>query len=348
MRRAHLWHSSALVGFVLFAATQSSATEPFAKVGHAYAASWLKLPLGARNIGMGGTGTADASGFGTGYYNPAVISFANATIVSGGYQDFARDIGIYDATLLSPIPFNSDSTAGDWRFAGSLGYTRLSLAPQTERTIFLPEGTGRTFDASDWIVRGIGATSWTHGVTTLSAGASGKFFRSNLANSSSDVWMLDLGTLAAFAFDFGNGATVRPRLAYALLNLDSGASYKGRDYLVENQSRVGFGFDLSTPTVHAWDKRVPSVSLSFDYDDISIEDRSSDTYAAGVELSIVDLMHIRYGTVDDDYRTYGVGFGWDWGRTLLRVDYAHQNPGTGIDYVSGDRDTYAATVGMRW
>ncbi len=322
------------------------ATEPFAKVG-TYAASWLSIPLGPRNIAMGGTGTADASGFGTGYYNPAVASFANATVISGSYLDFGFDIGIYQATLSSPIPFHSDSTASNWRFAGSLGYSLLSMDPQTERTIFLPEGTGRTFDASDWMLTALGATSWSSGVATISGGAAGKYFRSNVAGDHSDIWMLDLGLLVAFPIDLGDGQA-RPRLGYAVLNLDNGGEHDGRAYTVENQSRFAFGFDISTPTVLVWGKSVPAVSLSLDYDDIERDGRTSDAYAAGFEVSLVEFMHVRYGTIDKGYTSFGVGLGWDWGHTLVRVDYAHQNPGGGVDYVSDDRDTAGVIVGVRW
>ncbi|HET6462358.1 MAG TPA: hypothetical protein VFH33_01035, partial [Candidatus Krumholzibacteria bacterium] len=51
------------------------ATEPFAKVG-TYTGEWLAFPVGVRNIGMGATGAADITAFGTGHYNPATIAWA--------------------------------------------------------------------------------------------------------------------------------------------------------------------------------------------------------------------------------------------------------------------------------
>jgi hypothetical protein len=322
------------------------AAEPFAKVG-TYGMQWLQMPRGVRSIGMGETGTADASGTGTGYFNPASVAFSDAISVTGSYQDWhTGGLNLSEAVVSSPIPFRSDSTSSAWHFAASFGYARLGMDPQTERTIFLPDGTGRTFDASDWGLMALGAASWTSGVATLAAGANGKYLHSNLASDDITGWALDLGLLAAFPFDLGEGGVFRPRLGYAVLNLDDGISYDGRDSDIENRQRGGFGFDMALPTISAWGRPVHAASLSLDYDLIDREIGSGRTYAAGFEMSVAEFMHFRYGTVDDDYRTVGLGLSWDYGQVLFRVDYARQNVENWL--FPDDRDTFGALVGVRW
>jgi hypothetical protein len=323
-------------------ANAAHAAEPFAKVG-TYAMQWLGIPRGVRSIGMGVTGTADASGLGTGIYNPASMAFVDATYLEGSYQDLGLDIELSDVVLSSPIPFRSDSTAGAWKFGASVGYGRLWMEPQQERTIFLPDGTGRTFDASDWGITALGAASWTSGIANVAAGATGKYLKSNLGAGSATAWALDLGVLTAFPMSLGSGV-VRPRVGYALTNLDTGVSYDDRNSEIANERRGAFGLDLLGPPVPVWGRQVPGMSLSVDYDHVDHE-YQDDRYSAGLEASFVGLMHLRYGTYNGDYDTYGIGLSWDYGNVLLRIDYAHEEIDDGI---IDDRDTFGALVGMRW
>jgi hypothetical protein len=309
---------------------------------------FLRFPIGVRNIGMGATGTSDVSGLGTGYFNPATVAFTDATSLTGSYENIgAGDINLSDLVVSSPIPFRLAEESA-WHFAGSLGYTRLGMDPQPERTIFLPEGTGETFDASDWAISGLAAASWSRGAVAFAGGATTKYLYSGLARSHADAWALDLGVIAAFPMDIGGGMA-RPRFGYSILNLDTGASFDGRDAVIANEQRGGFGFDMSTPPVAVWGMAVPLAALSLDYDRINRQANGDFKYAAGFELSIIELMHFRYGTVNNDYTTYGFGLGWDYGQVLFRMDYAHQNPEDNVlDQLDFDRDTVGALIGVRW
>jgi hypothetical protein len=223
------------------------------------------------------------------------------------------------------------------------------MQPQVERTIFLPGGTVRTFDADEWMLTALAATSWTRGGATLAMGATGKYLYSKLGAGSSDVLAIDWGTLVAWNFDLGDGASVRPRAGFAMLNLDTGGSYDGREYSLANETRTGLGFDLSTPDIAAWSKRVPAARFALDYDFIDTETNSTRDHGAGFEFSIIDFMHLRYGIIADDYTTYGVGLGWDWGHILFRADYAHQTPNDSFLKEFGlERDTAGIILGMRW
>ena len=319
------------------------ATEPFAKVG-TYAMQWLTFPRGVRNIGMGATGTADVSAFATGYFHPAGMVFPDATRLTGSYESWPVDLNVSEIVISSPIPLHSDSTASAWRFAGSFGYARMGMEPQTQRTIFLPEGTGRTFDASDWGISALAASSWTRGVTTLAAGATGRYLDSNVADGDMTTWALDLGALAAFSLDLG-GCAVRPRLGYALRNLDTGVEYDGRHSDVSNEQRIGMGVDLEMPLVSTWGRMVPVASMSMDFDFVDIESRSGEDIAAGFELSAIGLVHVRYGTTVNNAETFGLGLGWDYGQVLFNLDWARTNDSGFLDI---DRDAFGALIGVRW
>lgn len=339
--------AASMVAFVLAACVTdvAHAAEPFAAA--AYGFDFLGKPRGVRNIGMGATGTADASGLATGYFNPASVGFVSATTAFGSYEDLYLDQSLSDFLVSTPIPFRSDST-GEWRFGMSLGYSRLSFPATVERTIFLPEGTGHTFDPDEWAYSALAAASWTRHVVSLSVGATGKYVGQRLGDDL-NVWALDVGAIAAFPIPLAAGR-VTPRLGFAALNLDTGAQYHDTEVSVANGYRGGFAFDLETPPVSVFGKAVPSTRFSFDYDRIDRQADSVTKFGAGFELALVNLVDLRYGVIDDNYRTYGVGVGWDYGRSLFRLDYAHTEPQDGfISYRTDlDRDTFGALVGVRW
>jgi hypothetical protein len=332
----------------------ASATEPFAKVG-TYGASWLQFPVGIRNIGMGATGTSDVTGFATGYFNPASVAWSNATTLTGSYENFnlaKLGLTLSEFQVTSPFPFHADSTGGDWSFTGGLAYTRQGMDDQTQRTIFLPEGTGRTFDADDWMLAALASSRWDHRAVSLGGGVAAKYINQALADDAT-IWVFDVGVIAAFPLPV-RGGMIRPRLGYAALNLDSGGSYDGREFNVVTEQRVGFGLDLVAPRVMVFDRPVPSVSLSADYDAIDREHgayQSPPQYSAGFEVSFVDLVHVRYGVLDHDIINFGAGVGWDYGHVLFRLDYAHTNPDDsfrGTSFIDLDRDTFGGLIGVRW
>jgi hypothetical protein len=323
------------------AAQTARATEPFARVPR-YSAIFTSFPRGVRNIGMGATGTADVSGFSTGYFNPAGMAWTEVVTAFGSHEEIGgADLSLSDIRVSSGFPFHADSSAGPWHFGGSLGYARLSVDPQIERTIYLPEGTGRTFDADDWLLSGSAAASWSRGVVSIGAGGTAKFIQSSFGDTGLSQWAFDLGLVAAFPVEVGGGL-LRPRAGYAALNLDTGASFHGAEYQVATETRVGVGFDLETPPVLVGGKPLPLAGLSLDYDWIDRQPFSSADYGAGVELTLLGLFHARYGAMGDSYTTWGVGLGEDFGSWLFRLDYAHREPD------EPDRDALGAMVGVRW
>jgi hypothetical protein len=69
----------------------------------------------------------------------------------------------------------------------------------------------------------------------------------------------------------------------------------------------------------------------------------------GFEVSFINLLHFRYGVADSDFTMYGIGFGWDYGPVLFRLDYAHQEPEDEfLELLDYNRDTFGGLIGVRW
>jgi hypothetical protein len=321
----------------LLTAQTARAAEPFARIG-SYAATFAGMPQGVRNIGMGATGAADVSGFSSGYFNPASLAWSEATTALGSYEDWGASLSLSDIRVISGFPFLADSSAA-WRFGGSIGYSRLAMDPQVVRTIYLPEGTGETFDADDWLLSGSAAASWRRGWVQVGVGGTAKFIQQGLAGGDASMWSFDLGLIAAFPVEVAGGC-VRPRTGCSVLNLDTGMDYDNRESNIANERRGALGFDVVTASMNLGGRAVPAMVFSFDYDWINREDYSYVDYGAGVEVSLVGLVHARYGTMANVSSTYGFGLGWDYGSWLFRLDYARE--------ANAERDTFGAMVGARW
>jgi hypothetical protein len=249
----------------------------------------------------------------------------------------------------SPFPFHADSTLGAWRFGGSFTFTRFAQHTTEQRTIFLPEGTGHTFDPDSWMLSALAAPRWDHGIVSLAGGATAKYISETLGAGDKNTWAFDLGLIAAASVPV-RGGMVRPRIGLSALNLDTGSSYDGRESSIENEQRYGVGLDLETAQVVLWHQCVPALSVSADYDAIDRETNSDPNYAAGFEVSFARLLHVRYGVLDNDYTNYGVGVGWDCGNVLFRLDYAHSRPEDAFlrEFIDLERDTFGGLIGVRW
>jgi hypothetical protein len=335
---------SVAIGLCACVAPAARATEPFARVR--YGVSFVSFPVGVRNIGMGATGTSDASPLSTGYFNPASLAFCDATTIHGSHEDLITDVNMSDFLVTTPVPFRPDSSSA-WRFGGAITYSRLALDIE-DRTIFLPGGTVNSYHVADWLLSGTGGVSWSRGVVSLAAGGTAKFIE--VAPNDATLWSFDAGLLAAFPIHFEEGM-VRPRLGYAILNLDTGGNEGSDEYYVPTEKRAGFGFDLETPLVSLMDRAVPSVRVSLDYDRIDRENNDNLKFSSGFELCFLNAVSFRYGVVDERYTAQGVGLGWDFGRVLFRLDYAHTKPRDERNFamdLDPDRDALGALVGVRW
>ncbi|HEU4364413.1 MAG TPA: hypothetical protein VFT13_03005 [Candidatus Krumholzibacteria bacterium] len=310
--------------FVL-APLAASAAEPFARVRR-YVSSLVVEPRGVRSIGMGSTGAASVFTISSGYVNPAALAWSDAVVLAASRQEYDTgdiDIGLNhtDSRLSGGWALSDDTARDRWRVGGMVGYSREDMNPQVIRTIFLPEGTGETFDIDDYSLLASGAASWTRGPVTIGAGLSVKYLDFTFL----DGWALDWGVLTALSFTPG-GTLIRPRLGLSVSNLDNGFHGQDVDYELVGETRVGLGLDLASRPVAFAGRAVPVISGSVEYDHVAVSDNEG-YWAIGWEVSFVDLLQVRVGLQNDDPDTsaWGLGLGWAFGRLMVRADYAHES-----------------------
>jgi hypothetical protein len=159
------------------------ATEPFAKVG-TYGLQFLKIGVSARASGMGNAFTALSNDASATYWNPGGLVDVTRTDVSLSYTALYADIALNYAAGAFTLPF----IPGTWGVSGRA----LTMDPQTERTIFLPGGTGRTFDAGDM---SFGLSYAQFFTDKFSAGTTVHFIHSGLAEKSINTFAVDFGLI---------------------------------------------------------------------------------------------------------------------------------------------------------
>lgn len=199
---------------------QALATEPFAKVG-TFALQFLKIGPTARAAGMGGAFTALADDATATYWNPAGMVDVTRTSVSLNHVFWPADIALNYASAVFSLPF----------LPGSWGVTAraLSLDPQVERTIFLPNGTGREFDAGDM---SFGVSYAQFFTDRFSAGGTLHFIHSGLAEKSVNTYAADFGLIYRIGFQ-------GMRLGMMIQSLGGKVDYDSRASKLPTMFKVG-------------------------------------------------------------------------------------------------------------
>jgi hypothetical protein len=133
---------------------------------------------------MGSAFTAIANDATATYWNPAGLVDLTRTQVSLNQTWWPADISLSYASIGFNLPF----------VPGSFGVSAraLTLDPQVERTIFLPDGTGRTFDAGDM---SFGVSYAKFFTDKFSSGATVNFIHSGLAEKSINTFSVDFGLM---------------------------------------------------------------------------------------------------------------------------------------------------------
>ena len=347
-----------IVLLVMASAYPVRAAEPLARVPIAYESS-MSRPHGVRNIGMGITGTAGIRGYSTGFFNPASFAWADAVTVGGSYQEWILDIVLTDTRVTGGFNPKGADAGNPWRFGGSLAYSTMSLDRDVERVIFLPEGTGTTFELDDYYISGSGAAAWERSFVSAGAGGTAKYLHEQFAGESVSTWAFDIGGIVAFPIPF-NGGLFRPRVGWAVTNLSTGISLGTsgeRSILGETRGAAGLDFSSAIRSIGGgvWQRDVPVFSVSMDYDYVNFrnDDNRDDSWALGWEVSIIELVQARYGTFgtvgaeNQNNSTYGFGVGWSFARWLFQMDYAHLSEDLGF-FGERNQDVFGAVIGGRF
>lgn len=305
-----------IVALVVLVPLQASATEPFAKVG-TYALQFLKIGVSARATGMGGAFTSISNDATATYWNPAGMVDITRTSVSLNHTWWPADISLDYATAVFTLPF----------VPGSFGVSAraLTLDPQVERSIFLPEGTGRTFDAGDM---SFGVSYAKFFTDKFSSGTTVHFVHSGLAEKSINTFALDFGLIYRIGL-WGM------RLGMQIQSLGGKVDYDDRPSKMPTMFKVGMA---ATP----YQQGMNSVRGIFEF---SHPSDNVERINVGTEYSFNQFFFLRGGyNFNADAEGLAGGFG-------LRVDTS-QTSDLVVDYSWTDLnflgDTHRISLGFSY
>lgn len=193
----------------------------FSKVGTA-AAQFLKIGVGARAMGLGGTFTAIANDVSTIYWNPAGITNINGFSLAVTHNEWFAGISHDFAGLVYPLS-TSDAVA--------LHVVALNTGEQEVTTVTQPEGTGIYYDVSDLAI----GLSYARTLTDrFSVGLTAKYIQQNLYNESANTFAIDIGTYLRTGFhdliiamsmsNFGGNMQLEGRDLIAITDLNNQVS----------------------------------------------------------------------------------------------------------------------------
>ena len=327
---------------VLLAPAAVGAAEPFQQV-RSYVSSTPLSPGGVRSLGMGATGTASVDPVSSGYFNPATIAWTDGFLLAGEYQDHSYST-FADRQTGSDVRFSVGvPLSPEWRIGGLVGYLSAERLNPFAGLFGTPVSI-----ANDRMLTALGAVLWTRGIVSIGGGATAKhllFHDVDLDGADVSGWAFDLGVLTAFTFEPDWGL-VRPRVGMSTTNLDTGWPDTGVRYEIAGEFRLAMGVDIASSSTTVAGRAVPMVSGSVDLDEFTPSDRSLWALSIGLELSVLNLVQARIGHKDrpgaDTY--YGFGLGWDFGRLMVRGDYAHQS--TDQWFQMTDDDIFGLALGV--
>ena len=336
-------------------------TKPFEKVSTTVNNA-TTFPRGVRNIGMGGAGVADISGFSTGYFNPASFAWSDAVTFGASTSGWMDVLHYADARLSAGYPLKGTVLGAALRLGGSIAYSDASMDLRCGGTIYVPEGTAASCetDNHDRYVSGSLAARAKKGIWELGLGGTAKYIDVKGAGQYT-AWAFDLGFVAAADIERAAGSGLRPRVGASVRNLGEDIHYSTIGVEQPGEYRYGGGLDVFTRPVASvterLHRRVPAVGVSFDYDVVKGDGTNhADGWAFGAETSFFRMVSLRAGWSKDaffstDCTTYGIGLGWDFGRLLFQLDYARIDPSCdlcGLLGIHPEHDAFGLVVGGRF
>lgn len=214
---------------------------------------FLRVPVGARPIALGGEATATVSGANAIFWNPAAMSGQRERhSLALSHTEYAADIDIDHVAYSYRL--------SSWQFGIGLGALRSGEIERT--TEFHPNGTGQTFEANQFMAAFAASRTLTDRFTLA---GTVKLLQENLDDYENRGIFLDLG--ATYRVGYHNA-----RLGFVVRNFGSDMQLNGESPDTENTSSGWQTFPAPTIAVfgaaydlHLLGERRWTVSMDFSH-----------------------------------------------------------------------------------
>ncbi len=203
----------------------AGAAQSFEKVG-TIGGQFLKIGVGARATAMGSAFVSVANDASAIYWNPAGVARIQKNVVSVNHTAWLAQISFTQAAYVFHVGFLPGTFAVNAR--------SLYMDTQPVRTVFRPNGEGKSFDAGDVAFGLTYARSLTD---KFSTGLSANYVQSTLATYSSSAYTFDFGTL----YDTGYRSL---RIGMAIQNIGSDMQFIEDTVKMPAVFRVGMSMNL--------------------------------------------------------------------------------------------------------
>jgi hypothetical protein len=293
----------------------------------------LSFPRGVRAIGMGMTGTADHADPANVYYNPAVLAYGPGVALTGGTNNWQSGIDISDIGLSAAYRPTSRPRP-NWRLGAGIRYARLDFEPSgTVMPAVIPGYASVDLSFSDWYLATTVAGGYGFGNLDIGLGFAVKYLEATaIGGSIINTWTYDAGVLAKYVIHRSEGTNIIPSVGVSGLNL-GGTKDEGSE-IIRPATQVRYGAGLRLEALGAQEageplsRTSPVLAITIDGEllDFTDSDRGLGS-GVGVELSMVNILNIRYGYADKQFafdygQTFGGGIGYGWRQAWFRLDFA--------------------------
>lgn len=318
----------AIISVITLASVNVVQAQRVSKAGTS-AAQFLRIPVGARSVGIGLATTASANDLSAMYWNPAMIAEVRQPGVMAEFADWLVDLN--HSYLAIAIPASSKSTIG-------FSINALTMGEFEETTLQNPEGTGRTFTAFSYAV----GVTYSHFLfETFAIGGTVKYINETIWNTAASTLAFDVGTIFTTPFKglrFGASVTnaggrMQMQGDDLLINTqqlqNSSGEYNPDAYLRTDpfdlplQLKIGFAYDAVNNE---------SVRASFYLDGTNPSDNKQ-SISIGTEIGLLkDVIQLRAGLpelgLEDRVTTFTAGVGLNYAlsdKLGFNVGYAYQD-----------------------
>ncbi|MGD1044930.1 MAG: PorV/PorQ family protein [Bacteroidota bacterium] len=294
----------------------------------------LLIPVGARDLALGGSSVASTNGVDAIYWNPAGLAKENSVEAMFSHLNYFANIGVEYGVI--------GVNAGDF---GNIGFSMTSVnfgnIPVT--TEDLPDGTGQTYSPTYLT---LGMTYARMLSDRISVGATVNIINESIMNTSANAVGFNIGV----RYD-GIGIPGL-NLGIVLKNVGTNISYGGsglyRTGTTSSDLRGQQTYSLVAATAElpsqmelalAYDYKLGETNQISLFGDFENNNYSTDVWRFGAELTLINLLSLRGGytlapndPVDAtgassylyDY-TMGAGIKCDLGGATIAVDYAYRH-----------------------